>query len=326
MINYSELERVPLREIWPHEASNFTPWLADHIEALGDELGLELELTRTEALVGDFSLDILAKDLNSSSTVIIENQLSNTDHDHLGKLLTYAAGYNASTIVWVLEDVKPEHRNALEWLNQKTDIDTQFFAVTLEVRKIDESRKIFRFDPIVSPNAWQKARRQFASANPSPREERYREYFQRLSDELSARRIFISGHFGASKNRYYFPSGIRGGENLKIDYRAAFAGFGRSSKVSASIYMTGDDHEQCFSSLENRMSEINLTFSGELEWERRDDQKHSTISVYRDGHIGVTDSELDEIREWHIEILRKLKEVFTPEIGRALETIDNGEV
>ena len=184
MNNFGKLKRIPLREIWKHEASEFTPWLGKNIERLGEALNLQLELTQREAPVGEFSLDLLATDLNTTRTVIIENQLNPTDHTHLGQLLTYAAGLDASTIIWIAEEVRAEHRQTLEWLNQKTGTDTQFFAVVVEGLQIDDSRRALDFKPVVFPNEWQKSQRQRASTNTSPKLEKYREYFQHLIDEL----------------------------------------------------------------------------------------------------------------------------------------------
>ncbi len=103
MPEFGTLRNLDLRQIWPHEASRFTPWLADNLEALGEAVGMELELTDTEADAGDFSLDLLAKDLGTGRTAIIDNQLTATDHDQLGKLITYASAFDAAAVIWVAQ-------------------------------------------------------------------------------------------------------------------------------------------------------------------------------------------------------------------------------
>ncbi len=318
MNNFGELKKIPLREIWSHEPNDFTPWLASNIEALGNVLGLELEITDREASVGDFSLDLLAKDLGSSRTVIIENQLTQTDHDHLGKLLTYAAGFDASTVVWISEVIRDEHRQALEWLNQRTDTETHFFAVVVEVLKIDDSKPAFDFKPVVFPNEWQKSQRQSKSTNRSPKGEKYKAYFQALIDELSENHNFTGACTAQPRNRHYFSSGIQG---MSIYYEVRFT---QRGKVRTGIYIgqgSQKENKNLFDALRKRQAEITSSFGSELEWERQDKDVISRIAVYRDGVIESSGSELEEIREWHIENLLKLKQVFTPEIEQALETI-----
>ena len=155
--NLAKIERVPdLRATWPNEAQDFTPWLAENIAQLGEALGMDLELQQIEAPVGGYSLDILATDLNRSRPVIIENQLETTDHDHLGKLLTYAAGFDAEAVVWVTREFRDEHRQALDWLNQRTGEDTQFFGITVELWRIGDSLPAPHFNVVASPNGWSK--------------------------------------------------------------------------------------------------------------------------------------------------------------------------
>jgi len=316
MHDFGEIKKVPLREIWPNEATIFTPWLASNIESLGKALGLELELTEKEASVGDFSLDLLAKDLGSSQTVIIENQLTQTDHDHLGKLLTYAAGFSASIVVWVAETIRDEHRQALEWLNQRTDIETQFFGVVIEVLKIDESKPAFNFKPVVYPNEWQKSKKKTTSSNVSTRGEKYRAYFQALIDELREKYKFTGAKAGQPQNWYSFSTGIQG-----ILYSAVFS---QGGKARVEIYIDKGDQEinkKIFDKLREKENEIINEFGSQLEWERLDDKRASRIAIYRDGVIDSPDSDLEEIRKWHVDNLLKFKKIFPSKIKGLAKTI-----
>ena len=161
-IAISKLESVNLRTVWAEEAQHFTPWLAqpENLARLGEALGLTLEPHGTEQAVGGFSADILARRLDGASDdeswVVIENQYAGTDHDHLGKLLTYAAGLNARTVVWIAEKFRDEHRAALDLLNASTTGEYAYFGVEIELLKIDGSRPAPRFNIVVQPNDWAK--------------------------------------------------------------------------------------------------------------------------------------------------------------------------
>lgn len=106
-----KIEAVELRKIWPHEALDFTKWLAEdeNLQLLGDTIGTELELIEVESSVGSFNVDIFASEVGTSRKVIIENQLEDTNHDHLGKIITYASGKDAEIIVWIVARARDEH-------------------------------------------------------------------------------------------------------------------------------------------------------------------------------------------------------------------------
>lgn len=152
------LKPVDLRKVWPDEESDFTPWLADqkNLAILGDELGMSLEFVSREEAVGPFSADILCQDSNDGTHVVVENQLESTDHDHLGKLLTYAAHLGARVLVWIAKSFTDQHRAALDWLNEVSETETRFFGLEIELWQIGDSPPAPRFNVIARPNDWTK--------------------------------------------------------------------------------------------------------------------------------------------------------------------------
>ncbi|HEX7060043.1 MAG TPA: hypothetical protein VF176_09355 [Solirubrobacterales bacterium] len=149
-----------IRAIWPHERYDFSKWLLDNDDHLAEVLGIDLELEHQEEPVGDFSLDLIGRDHTNQATLMVENQLEATDHSHLGQVLLYAAGTGAGTIVWVAREFRPEHRDALSWLNQNTGEEFHFFGVEVEVVQIDESAPAPLLTLAVEPSERQRKIRQ----------------------------------------------------------------------------------------------------------------------------------------------------------------------
>jgi len=148
---------VDLREAWRDEAREFTPWLLENAELLAEALGIELEVTDSERGVGKFSCDLVGRDITNDAILIVENQLEQTDHSHLGQLLTYAAGTDAVTIVWIAWSFQEEHRQAVDWLNERTDEQTHFFGVEIGLIQIgDQPTRAPLFRVVAQPNDWQK--------------------------------------------------------------------------------------------------------------------------------------------------------------------------
>lgn len=157
--NLSKLSKIELREVWGHEATDFTSWLSqpENLDLLSEEIGVDIKLVQTEANVGRFNVDILAEEESSGRKIVIENQLEDTNHDHLGKIITYASGYDAEIIIWIVRDIREEHQKAVEWLNEHTDERISFFLIKLELWQIESSNPAPKFEVIVSPNEWAKA-------------------------------------------------------------------------------------------------------------------------------------------------------------------------
>lgn len=154
MVEIGRLSETELRDAWAHEAHDFTPWLAHNLDVLGEVLGLPLELEGTEVAVENFAADILARNAIDDSRVLIENQLEKTNHSHLGQILTYLAGLEAQTIVWIAPQFQDAHLSAITWLNEHTADPFAFFAVRLRVVRIGESPMAPVFEVLARPNNW----------------------------------------------------------------------------------------------------------------------------------------------------------------------------
>lgn len=311
MPTLGKIEKVDLREVWQNEASNFTPWLAQNLDLLGEELGLDLELQSEEAAVGSFSLDLLARETGTNRQVVIENQLEDTDHDHLGKLLTYASGYDGEIVVWIAKQFRDEHRDALDWLNRRTGEDTGFFGVVIELLRINESPPAPHFNVVSAPNDWRKstgAGRQ--GSVPSERMERYRAFFQPLLDSLREQHKFTGAKKAQPQSWYNFGAGVSG-----IRYSASFA---TGDKAKVALNFDGDSkdrNEERFDRLEERRSSIESTL-GQLEWRRLDDNIACRIELSCAGNIEDSEGKLEETRAWMIDNLLRFKAIFGPEIEK----------
>ena len=312
--NLARIERMPdLRATWPNEAQHFTPWLAENIAQLGEALGMELELQQTEAPVGGYSLDILATDVNSRRPVIIENQLETTDHSHLGQLLTYAAGFDAGVVVWVTREFRDEHRQTLDWLNQRTSEDTLFFGVEVQLWRIGDSLPAPHFNLAATPNEWRKeAVRRADAGQPgiSARNEKYRDFFQSLLDTLRDDHKFTTARKAQPLGWYSFRTGYSG-----TGYGASFA---LNQRARVDLYIDSGNKEQntyVFEGLETDQDEIHLAAGWKLDWERLEDRRACRIATYRPGSIDDDEATLAEVRAWMVDSLLKFKDVFGPRLA-----------
>ena len=297
----ANIQRVDLREVWPSEPYDFTPWLCDNISELGSALGLELEFREREADAGGISLDILSHDLSGDRPVVIENQLDATNHDHLGKLLAYAAAFDANVVVWLTREFRDEHRQALDWLNQRTGEDTLFFGVVVELWKIDDSRPAAHFNLVATPNDWRKR-----IVRPvSEKGERYRAFFQRLIDTMRGEHRFTSPPRARAQGWCAFYTGYK-----RFTYAAAFSS---QQRVRVELYIDSGDageNQDLFDELQQQKESIETALGYSLDWQPLDQRRACRIATYRAGTINSEEDELSEIYNWMVKRLLDFKRVF----------------
>jgi len=297
------IQQVPLREVWDNEATSFTPWLLENEDVLSDLLGMDITLERREESVGRFSLDLVGRNNEDSSIVIVENQLAGTDHSHLGQLLTYAGGLDAQTIIWVASEFRDEHRAALDWLNRVTGENVHFFGVVVRAVRIGDSVAAPDLSLAVEPNDFGKV---VKAGNQSKwmeeRGTKYQEFWAQLMSRLEP--DYPEFKTRKAPTRQYI--------GLPTNYTACHRGiaFGRSN-LKVELYLGASDAEINAGRLESlyeRKAEIEEIFGESLAWEELEGRKAARVAFYRDASI-LNENEWDEYFAWIEENFARLTAV-----------------
>ncbi len=314
-----KIEKVDIRKVWASEANDFTPWLADNLDLLGEELNLKLELDSIEAPVGNLSLDILAREVDRNAVVVIENQIASSDSRHLGQLMAYAAGRDAGIVIWVATDFRDEDRAALNWLNERTDGNTEFFGVEISTVKIGDSPSAPMFRLITTPSTWVKHTNPFATTELTDKQQKYVRFWKSLVEELN------SNH-GWNVRTYNTLSYFDIGSGM------GFGRFGRNMRFTdngearVEIHFNGPTkewNETVFDQLQESQDEIQSKLETTLNWDRLDHAKTCRVGVSRYGSIEDSEQDLDEIKSWMIENVVKFPDVFREHLGDALNRVEN---
>ena len=304
----SKLERVPLREAWKHEAGEFTPWLAetDNLNALADALGLsELVRVATEHWVGDFKLDILCTD--GDDQVIIENQLEESNHKHLGQIIAYAAGVGAKKVIWVAESFRAEHAAALQFLNDNTTENLSFFCVEVELWRIGDSPYAPKFEVVVKPNDWAKSGREQARAatSGSPTKQLQQKFWMALINclEKSAPQIRPQ----KPRPQHWLNNSIgRSGFGLNITANT------RDERLGVELWIPGMEAKKHFATLSTQKKEIEDKLGFELDWQELPDAKACRIATWYP-HASIEDeNRWHEYLDWLTQRLVKMDQVLRP--------------
>lgn len=306
------LQSVSLREVWAHEALDFTRWLArpENLEQLGDALGIELYEAETEVSVGRFFVDILATD-DSGRKVVIENQLAATDHDHLGKTITYAAGLGAQVIVWIAETAKEEHQQAVEWLNENTTSDVHVFLVQIEAWRIGESLPAPRFNPIAKPNDWTKEVRQSVASATQVSEVNVlqREFYEKVREHGIAHAPHIR-RWQTPKTQHWFDVSI-GTSQAHISLTTNSL----EKRVAVEIHIP--NNKQLFAGLFDDRESIEQQLGMTLDWRELPERKASRIVIEHRGDSADPEEQL-ELVQWMVATADAFSRVFPGFIATAL--------
>jgi hypothetical protein len=313
MAGLGRLKRVELRDIWKTEDRDFTPWLAleENLKELGDTINMDLELEAQEKNVGPFRADILCKDTGDGSWVLVENQLERTDHNHLGQLMTYAAGLHSVTIIWIAARFTDEHRAALDWLNEITEEKFKFFGLEVEVWKIGDSAAAPKFNIVSKPNDWTRsvstAARNLSDQELNPRQENFIEYWGALSNYIREHSNILRPQ---KPSHYHWTSFSIGRSGFWIHA----VGATKDEWLAVDLTIPGNDSKAFFHLLEQERTEIEEELGFAVEWLELPERKNSKLRIYRNGLNPMDkDKWLDHFK-WFHETLESFHRVFKDRI------------
>jgi hypothetical protein len=306
LIELTTILNVPVASVWPTEAQHFTPWLLANSAGLSEVLGIDVELEAREHKVGRFSLDLIGREVATGNTVIIENQYGATDHGHLGQLITYAGGTRPTTIVWVAEDFREEHRAALDWLNTHTEPGLRFFGVRLKAITLKGAAPnlIAPFlELVVKPNDWEKAAAAVAAvaaAGTSPQQELYREFWSTFAPLAKARGWTNAA--APAQNWWDMPAGVTG-----VRWGVSFAQFGCRSEIYFG-HVDADVNLARWSVLKQQEAAIVQAFGhGELIFDELPNNKGCRIETRLLGPKVTDKASWPEVVDWMVDTQERLR-------------------
>lgn len=319
MSDTGTLSAVDVREIWPDEARDFTPWLAERADLLGEVLGLDLLHVATEAKVGNYSADIVFRDSNTDQAVVVENMFGRTDHDHLGKLVTYAAGLEATYAVLIATEFRDEHRSALTCLNRVSTEDLNLFGLVIEAWRIGDSLPAPRLRVEVKPKDWGRPVRDAQRSKPSKLEQTYQRFWDEFIPALRDRYPNWSRAKKTWTHRWFsFPSA----QSSLLRYRASFCRLDGRPRLRAEAYIDNEGEETAkdtFEALCAQKEKIERAVGGALIWDRIDGRRASRVSLYLPDDIRVEEEDRwrDTI-EWLLDALGRMRGAFNPAIEQVV--------
>ncbi len=306
-----KLKQIDPREIWKLEAFDFTPWLVEekNLNDLGDLLGIPLEFLEREKAVGPYYADVLCRDTDDDRYVVIENQLEVSDHDHLGKLLTYAAHFDASTVIWIASSFTDQHRAALDWLNEHSDERTSYFGLEIEVWQIGDSAHAPKFNIVAKPNNWTKGAQ---IKGLSILQQMQLKFWQGFSNHVVRCGKLIK-HINMPKPRYWIGLGRSIGRSGFFLYVAAAirSDVSDSHELRTHLAMKRSDFpEDFYKQLQSQREEIECEIGSELTW------NDSDLEIYsrRDVMDLYDENDRPDQYAWLLEQLEKFYQIFSSRV------------